>query len=135
MAAAQTLQWAVATDYGRGGLDCASTQLEPMTDNQSIEIPPSFTALFTTPGRIKPNLTLVAMSARYELCEDLATMLTEHAKTVLFDLGITETDVLERCELGLLTEASAVSQVEARWVIRRLAELLGWDDPGEALPT
>jgi hypothetical protein len=39
---------------------------------------------------------------------------------------------LERCELGLLTEASVVSAVEARWVIRRLAELLAWDDPGEA---
>jgi hypothetical protein len=103
-----------------------------MTDNQSIEIPPSFVALFVTPGRVKPSLAREAMSERYELCEDLANMLTEHAKTVLFDLGITEADVLERCELGLLTEASVVSAVEARWVIRRLAELLAWDDPGEA---
>jgi hypothetical protein len=102
-----------------------------MTDNQSIEIPPSFVALFITPGRVKPSLSREAMSERYELCEDLANMLTEHAKTVLFDLGITEADVLERCELGLLTEASAVSANEARWVIRRLAELLGWDDPGD----
>ena len=102
-----------------------------MTDNQSIDIPPSFVALFVTPGRVKPSLTREDMSARYELCEDLATMLTEHAKTVLFDLGITEADVLERCELGLLTESSVVSAAEARWVIRRLAELLGWDDPGD----
>jgi hypothetical protein len=102
-----------------------------MSDNQSIEIPPSFFALFVTPGRIKPSLSREAMGARYELCEDLATLLTEHAKTVLFDLGITEADVLERCELGLLTEPSSVSPVEARWVVRRLAELLGWDDPGE----
>lgn len=102
-----------------------------MTDDQSIDIPPSFVALFITPGRIKPSLTREAMSARYELCEDLASLLTEHAKTVLFDLGIAEADVLERCELGLLTESSVVSGVEARWVMRRLAELLGWDDPGE----
>jgi hypothetical protein len=105
-----------------------------MTDNQSIEIPPSFVALFVTSGRVKPSLTREAMGERYELCEDLANMLTEHAKTVLFDLGITEADVLERCELGLLTESSVVSAVEARWVIRRLAELLAWDDPGESSP-
>ena len=103
-----------------------------MTDNQSIEIPPSFATLFTPQGRIKPNISFAAMGARYELCEDLASMLTEHAKTVLFDLGITEADVLQRCELGLLGEASVVSPAEARWVMRRLAELLGWDDPGEA---
>ena len=111
-----------------------------MSDNQSIEIPFSFSSLFIAPGRIKPSLTFEAMSARYELCEDLANMLTEHAKTVLFDLGIDEHDVLRRCEQGLLTEetvgsainASVVSAAEARWVIRRLAELLGWDDPGEA---
>ncbi len=102
-----------------------------MTDDQSIDIPPSFVALFITPGRIKPSLTREAMSARYELCEDLASLLTEHAKTVLFDLGIAEADVLERCELGLLTESSVVSGVEARWVMHRLAELLGWDDPDE----
>ena len=106
-----------------------------MSDNQSIEIPPSFIALFISPGRIKPSMGREDMSARYELCEDLANLLTEHAKTVLFDLGITEADVLGRCELGLLTESSVVSNVEARWVIRRLAELLGWDDPGESAPT
>jgi hypothetical protein len=105
-----------------------------MTDDQSIDIPPSFIAIFLTPGKVKPGLTREAMSARYELCEDLAMLLTEHAKTVLFDLGITEADVLERCELGLLGEESVVSAVEARWVIRRLAELLGWDDPGESAP-
>ena len=106
-----------------------------MTDNQSIEIPPSFIALFVAPGRIKPSLSFEAMGARYELCEDLANLLTEHAKTVLFDLGILESDVLIRCEQGLLTEPAQVSATEARWVVRRLAELLGWDDPGEVEKT
>ena len=105
-----------------------------MTDHQFIAIPPSFAALYMTPGRSKPSLNFEAMSARHELCEDMANMLTEHAKVVLFDLGITEADVLQRCELGLVTEASVVSPMEARWVIRRLAELLGWDDPGETSP-
>ncbi len=44
------------------------------------------------------------IAARYEFCEDLATMLTEHAQTMLFDLGITEDDVLERCHRGLCTD-------------------------------
>ena len=106
-----------------------------MTDNQSIEVPASFSALFVMPGRIKPSLSFAAMSERYELCEDLANMLTDHAKTVLFDLGIHEADVLQRCEQGLLTEPTQVSAAEARWVVRRLAELLGWDDPGEVEKT
>ena len=124
-------QWE-ALNYERAALDSLCVPLHAMTDNQSIEIPPSFIALFLTPGRIKPNLSFEAMGARYELCEDLASLLTEHAKTVLFDLGITEADVLRRCEQGLLVEPSQVSPKEARWVMRRLAELLGWDDPGEA---
>ena len=121
-----------ALNYGRAALDLPCPIADPMTDNQSIEIPPSFVALFVAPGRIKPSLGFEAMGNRYELCEDLANLLTEHAKTVLFDLGIAEADVLQRCELGLLSEPSQVNTKEARWVVRRLAELLGWDDPGEA---
>ena len=69
------------------------------------------------------------IGARHELCEDLATLLVEHAKNTLFDLGITEDDVLLRCHQGLLGEASVVDPKEAQWVIHRLAELLGWDCP------
>lgn len=100
-----------------------------MQDDQSIEIPPSFMALYIAAGRIKPGATRTVIGARHELCEDLATLLVEHAKNTLFDLGITEDDVLLRCHQGLLAEASVVDPKEAQWVIHRLAELLGWDCP------
>lgn len=53
-------------------------------------------------------------------------MLTEHARIMLLDLGVTEGDVLERCHRGLVDEHSAFSAVEAGWVVLRLAELLEW---------
>ncbi len=103
-----------------------------MSDDYQIEIPPSFIALFVPPGRIKPTESREHIAARYGFCEDLATMLTETAKAMEFRLGISEADVLERVWLGLQGEASGVSAAEGRWVLRRLAELLQWPDPGEA---
>lgn len=100
-----------------------------MSDEFQIEIPPSFIALYLDPGRLKPNAPRAVVAERYEFCEDLATMLTDHAKTMLFDLGITEEDVLERCHRGLVVEGSGTGPAEAQWVIRRLAELLGWPCP------
>ena len=106
-----------------------------MHDEHQTEIPPSFIALYIDPGRSRPNASRAVIGARYEFCEDLATLLTEHAKTMLFDLGITEGDVLERCHRGLCVEGSTVSLPEAEWVTRRLAELLGWACPPLVPPT
>ena len=44
-------------------------------------------ALFVEPGRQKPNATREVVAERYELCEDMASMLTETAKTMLVSLG------------------------------------------------
>jgi len=97
-----------------------------MSDDNQIEIPPSFIALFLDPGRTKPNAPHELIAQRYELCEDMACLLTETAKNMQFSLGITEGDVLQRCRQGLRAEGSVFSEQEAEWVIRRLAELLGW---------
>lgn len=83
-------------------------------------------ALFMTPGRYKPDASHAVVSARYELCEDMAHMLTETAQNMQFNLGVTEEDVLLRCLQGLQSEASVVSATEAQWVVHRLAELLNW---------
>jgi hypothetical protein len=99
----------------------------PMSDESQILVPPSFIELFTTPGRTKPNAPREEISARYELCEDLASMLIDRASTTRWELGVTETDVLERIRRGLLTGDAVVTPPEAQWVVRRLAELLGWD--------
>lgn len=100
-----------------------------MSDENQIVVPPSFVALFVEPGRVKPNASRQHILARYELCEDLATMLMDHAKSKLWELGVAEADVLERIHRGLLDDGAGVEVVEAAWVTRRLAELLDWDCP------
>ncbi len=97
-----------------------------MSDESQIFVAPSFIALFIEPGRTKPSATREHIAARHEFCEDLANLLTEHASAKLFELGVTEGDVLERIQRGLLAGDASVSPDEAEWVIRRLAELLGW---------
>ena len=100
-----------------------------MDDQPQTEIPPSFVALYLAPGRSRPSAGRAEICARYEFCEDLAQLLTEHARAMLFELGITEDDVLERCHRGLSVDAAPVGGAEAIWVMRRLAELLGWHCP------
>ena len=97
-----------------------------MSDDSQVLVPRSFIALFLEPGRSKPNMPREHIAARHEFCEDLAQMLTEHARTKHWELGVTEQDVLERMRLGLLEQDSGVSEAEAAWVVRRLAELLDW---------
>jgi hypothetical protein len=99
-----------------------------MTDESQIVVPPSFIALYVEPGRIKPNAAREAIAERYEFCEDLATLLVDHARNKLWELGVAEADVLERIRRGLLTGEAGLSGAEARWVITRLAELLGWTE-------
>mgnify|MGYP006201174961 FL=1 len=96
------------------------------SDDSQIEIPPSFMALYLAPGGHKPTLPRTELAQRYELCEDMAQMLTETARNMEFQLGITEADVLQRCRQGLRTEPAVVSEAESVWVVTRLAELLGW---------
>jgi hypothetical protein len=97
-----------------------------MSEGNQTYLPESFTALYVPPGKVKPSIGLREMAERYELCEDLANLLTEKAANMQFTLGITEDLVLQQCELGLLAEPAVVSPLEARWVVCRLAELLNW---------
>ncbi len=100
-----------------------------MDEGHQIFIPPSFSALYVPPGKARPTLGARDMAARYELCEDMAQLLTEQAATQQFQLGITEDLALERCLQGLLATPSVVNEGEARWVVCRLAELLQWPLP------
>jgi len=96
-----------------------------MSSDNQIEIPHSFMALFIERGRLKRSASREFVTARYELCEDMACMLVDHAQT-LFSQGISGDEVLIRCHQGLLAEPPVLAENEAIWVIRRLAELLGW---------
>lgn len=101
-----------------------------MDDSHQIDVPPSFTQLFTTPGGFRLTEPMSVVRERYELCEDMAQMLTEQASNTLHRLGITEEDVLGKMLEVLSADSSPVRPAEARWVVRRLAELLYWPDPG-----
>jgi hypothetical protein len=110
-------------------------------DSQFI-VPPSFIALFVPPRGSKPNASRAHIAARYDLCEDLAQMLTETARARQFELGIDEASVLERIHRGLLAQAApdadaavTVNPAEAGWVVRRLAELLDWPPLRTGEPT
>jgi hypothetical protein len=108
-----------------------------MSDDSQIIVPPSFIALFVPPGRIKPVEAREHIAARYEFCEDLATMLVDTAQTKVWELGLAEDEILRRTHLALGTGALDVSAPEGRWVVTRLAELLGWtalsfDEPDAA---
>ena len=99
-----------------------------MDDSNQIEVPPSFTALFASPsGRLLEPMA--AVRERYELCEDLAQLLTEQASSLQFRSGGEPAQVLRTIETGLAAEGGPVRPAEARWVVTRLAELLGWEAP------
>ena len=101
-----------------------------MSDDYQILIPPSFIAVHSDQrGRL--SVPLRTLRERYDLCEDLAAQLVDFAKGIHHDLGVSEDEVLARCRRGLLEEPAQVDRNEARWVQRRLAELLGWPWVGD----
>jgi hypothetical protein len=100
-----------------------------MTDEYQIDIPPSFLALYADAQRRRLREPIATVRARYEVCEDLATALVEHARVLAHVEVPSEDEVLQRIHAGLRVPASGVSSDEARWIVLRLAELLGWQTP------
>jgi hypothetical protein len=99
-----------------------------MSDEYQIEIPPSFTALYTDPrGRLTVNLA--ELRQRYDLCEDTAQQLVEPGRHIHFDLGLTQDEVFAQLHAGLSGADSGLLAEEATWVIKRMAELLDWTLP------
>ncbi|MGC8509103.1 MAG: ATPase with chaperone activity [Thiomonas sp.] len=105
-----------------------------MAGDSQLVVPPSFIALFLEPHRTRPTQSREVITARYEFCEDLATLLTEHAADIQSSLHVTEDGVLQRVYRGLRVPDSGVDAKEAQWVVNRLAELLGWPLPGDMPP-
>ena len=102
-----------------------------MDDDNQIHVPPSFMAVYSD-ARGRLTDTADAVRQRYELCEDLAGHLVEHAQTLYHVQAPSEAEILRRIHAGLCTAESGVSTAEATWVATRLAELLAWPCP--ALP-
>lgn len=104
-----------------------------MDDDNQIHVPPSFMAVYSDArGHLTERANTVR--TRYELCEDLAGHLVEHAQTLYHVQAPSETEILQRIHAGLCTAESGVSVPEATWIVTRLAELLVWQCPELAAP-
>lgn len=100
-----------------------------MSDAWQIEIAPSFVALFVAPGASRPHTARAAVAARYELCEDLAQTLAPTASQMQLARDLHTCAVLAQCLQAITGTDAVLTLAEARWVMCRLAELLGWDMP------
>jgi len=100
-------------------------QMDEECHNQ-ILIPESFTEIYTDEQRGRLTIKKDELLRRYELCEDLANMLTERTSEQWFKTGWEKVEVLEQVRLGLVGDQGIVSDAEGNWVVRRLEELLGW---------
>ncbi|MEY5099989.1 MAG: hypothetical protein RJA36_2708 [Pseudomonadota bacterium] len=107
----------------------ASMQTPRSHGESQIVLPASFVALFVPPGKLKASEPYEVIAQRHELCEDMAQMLTEQAAQLQWKLGVHESDVLERMHRAISGGAAGLSEAEAVWVIKRLAELLDWPWP------
>ena len=96
-------------------------------DHNQTLVPDSFLALHSSHGR--PLLSRQDTEARHELCEDMAlhtaALLAAHVQDAA-DAG----PALQRCHDGLLAAPASFSAAEAAWVVRRVAELQEWPQPG-----
>ena len=102
-------------------------------DDNQIHVPPSFMAVYSdTRNRLTEKPAVVR--TRYELCEDLAGHLVEHAQTLYHVQAPSESEILTRIHAGLCTAESGVSVPEATWIVTRLAELLTWPCPELVAP-
>ena len=99
-----------------------------MSDDYQIDIPPSFFALYTD-RRQRLSEPLTVVRERYEVCEDLANHLVQQALTLHHVAVPSEEEILGKIHAGLAAPGAGFSSAEAKWVTRRLAELLGWRDP------
>lgn len=107
-----------------------------MSDDYQIDIPASFFAVYTD-ARQRLSEPMAVVRARYEVCEDLASHLVQHAQLLHHVEVPSEDEILRRIHAGLASPDAGVSNAEAQWIVRRLAELLGWpcpplDDPALA---
>ena len=94
-------------------------------DHNQTFVADSFIALYRD-ARQRLTAPRETVAARYEMCEDMASLMTEHCRSVHFRDGIDEGEVLRRCLLGLREPPTSFEPAEAAWVVRRTAELLEW---------
>ena len=103
--------------------DVGSGHCSPITVGQQGGLAAKPSALSRSQARISTTVRA------HNGTDRMACALVEHAQTLAFKENFTESEVLTQCHQGLLDGASDFNENEARWVIYRLAELLGWEPP------
>ncbi|MDB5732928.1 MAG: hypothetical protein JWQ03_2823, partial [Variovorax sp.] len=86
-----------------------------MSDDHQIDVPPSFLALHADARTRRLREPIAEVRARYEVCEDLATHLVEHARVLAHTSAPSEDEVLRRILAGLRSPDAGVTEGEARW--------------------
>lgn len=104
-----------------------------MSDDYQIDIPPSFFAVYTD-ARQRLSEPITVVRSRYDVCEDLASHLVQQAQLLHHVEVPSEDEILVRIHAGLNSPDAGVSAAEAQWIVRRLAELLGWNCPALEAP-
>lgn len=99
-----------------------------MDETSQIQPPPSFVEVHSLKSG-KLLLPKTELVERYELCEDLASHLSEQAQMLYHSGNASEEGVLLGMHAALCAEGSVVAPPEARWVVLRMAELLEWRAP------
>lgn len=95
------------------------------TDSQII-IPDAFCAIYTDALRHRLIISKEDLAARFELCEDMANLLSESTAAQWFKTGHEKAEVLEQVHAGLMVSGSLANEAEAVWVVRRIEEVLEW---------
>lgn len=96
-------------------------------DHNQTLVPESFLAVHSRHGRAL--LSRAETETRHDICEDVA-LHTAAFLAARHQEGDSTDDVLQRCHEGLCAEPTAFSAAEAAWVMRRVAELQEWPQPG-----
>lgn len=101
-------------------------------EGNQILIPDSFAAIYMEHRAglgARPSADPDFIAARHELCEDMATALSETASAKLHEHHLAHDIVQHRIYQGLCRDNAPLSPAEARWTIQRLSELLSWPQP------
>ena len=80
--------------------------------------------IYTPTGQRRPSVPRPWLEERHDLCEDLAQLLAEKVKEKVWQLGITESDALDRIAMGLTELSLDLSESEQTWVLARTQEVL-----------
>lgn len=96
-----------------------------MYDHNQILVPESFLALYVRNGRLTSSRAEIEQ--RSEFAEELAQHIAAMPATAAAEGPAEQAQSLDRCRSGLLSAPSQVSEAEAGWIVRRVAELLEWE--------